>query len=45
MSRVKVTPAILVCMASLFLVTACSSRMEGQTRATVFEGARLITGD
>ncbi len=48
MRRVKRTSSCLLVVASLFLAVAWSWRVEGQTRTTgvtVFEGARLITGD
>jgi imidazolonepropionase-like amidohydrolase len=48
MLRKKGTPSCLLVVASLFLTVAWSGRMDGQTRktgVTVFEGARLITGD
>jgi imidazolonepropionase-like amidohydrolase len=48
MRRVKRTSSCLVVVACLFLAVAWSCRVDGQTRttgATVFEGARLITGD
>src|SRR5689334_21703553 len=48
MRRVKWTSSRLLVLASLFLAVAWSTRIHGQTRqanVTVFEGARLITGD
>lgn len=45
MRRVKMPQSFLVYVACLFMAQGCSSRMESQTRAAVFEGARLITGD
>src|SRR6202521_3788044 len=48
MRRIKRTPSCLLVVASLFLTVAWPWRMDGQTRragVTVFEGARLITGD
>jgi len=48
MRRVKRTSSCLLAVACLFLAMAWSWRADGQTRktsVTVFEGARLITGD
>lgn len=48
MRLVKRTSSWLLVLACLFLAVAWSTRMDGQTRkatVTVFEGARLITGD
>jgi imidazolonepropionase-like amidohydrolase len=48
MRRVKRSSSYLVVVAFLFLATGWSWRADGQTRTTsvtVFEGARLITGD
>jgi imidazolonepropionase-like amidohydrolase len=48
MSRVKRTSPYLLAVTCLFFAAAWSWRADGQTRtagATVFEGARLITGD
>ncbi len=48
MLRVKRTTFFLLVVASLFLIVAWSRQADGQTRkaaVTVFEGARLITGD
>lgn len=48
MRRVKRMSPCLLGVASLFLAVACSSRVESQATATgvtVFEGARVITGD
>jgi imidazolonepropionase-like amidohydrolase len=48
MRRVKRTSSRLLFVASLFLTVSWSGQVNGQTRktgATVFEGARLITGD
>jgi imidazolonepropionase-like amidohydrolase len=38
----KLSGLVLVC---LFLTAGCSSPLESQARVSVFEGARLITGD
>jgi imidazolonepropionase-like amidohydrolase len=48
MRRVKRATSCLLVVASLFLAVGWSRRVDGQTRkagVTVFEGARLITGD
>jgi imidazolonepropionase-like amidohydrolase len=48
MRRLKWTSSCLLVAASLFFTVAWSSRIDAQTRrtgVTVFEGARLITGD
>jgi imidazolonepropionase-like amidohydrolase len=48
MHRVKRASSFLLAVACLFLAAAWSERTDGQTRktnVTVFEGARLITGD
>ena len=48
MRRVKRTTSCLLVVASLFLAVGWSRRVDGQARkagVTVFEGARLITGD
>src|SRR5713226_1886866 len=48
MRRVKRTSSCLLVVACLFFVLAWCWRVDGQTRTTgvtVFEGARLITGD
>jgi hypothetical protein len=48
MRRVKRTSSYLLVVTCLFFAAAWSWRVDGQTRttsATVFEGARLITGD
>ncbi len=48
MSRAKRTSSYLLTVTCLFFAATWSWRVDGQTRttgATVFEGARLITGD
>jgi imidazolonepropionase-like amidohydrolase len=48
-SSVKRTSSLLLVLAGLFLAAACASEPQntarGSSSATVFEGARLITGD
>ncbi len=45
MRRVKRIASYLFAVASLFLAAASSSEVKSQSATTVFEGARLITGD